>query len=124
MSTKKTTKKTTAKTTTTKSAAAPKLAAGTYVIARCRDAGVHAGVLVSTDEHHTVLSGTRRIWSWSGAASLSEIAVYGLNPAKCASSRIGAVEPLKRLRDADICELTVCTPEGRASVEGMPVWRA
>lgn len=102
----------------------PTLKAGTYVIARCRDAGVHAGVLVSTDDHHTVLRDTRRIWSWSGAASLSEIAVYGLNPAKCSSSRIGAVEPLKRLRDADICELTVCTPEGRASVEGMPVWRA
>lgn len=99
-------------------------AAGTYVIARCRDAGVHAGYLVSTNEHHTVLRDVRRIWRWSGAASLSEIAVYGLNPSKSEWSRIGCVEEFTRLRDSDICELTVCTEEGRASLEGMPEWLA
>ncbi len=95
-----------------------------YVIARCSSAGVHAGELVSTDEHHTVLRNARRIWYWNGAASLSEIAVYGLNPAKSGESKIAAPVPELRLRDADICELTVCTAEGRASVEAQPVWRA
>lgn len=99
-------------------------AAGSYVIARCRDAGVHAGYLVSTDEHHTVLRDVRRIWRWSGAASISEIAVYGLNPSKSEWSKIGCTEKFTRLRDSDICELTVCTEEGRASLEGMPEWRA
>lgn len=99
-------------------------AAGTYVIARCRDAGVHAGYIVITDEHHTVLRDVRRIWRWSGAASLSEIAVYGLNPLKSEWSKIGCVEKFLRLRDSDICELTVCSDEGRASIEGMPEWRA
>lgn len=131
MATKKTTKK---KTATKKARGARSgakrpaddgaIAPGEYVIARCRDAGVHAGYLVSTDEHHTVLRNVRRIWYWTGAASLSEIAVYGLNPSKRSDSKIGAVERIKRLRDADICELTVCCDEGRASVEGMPVWRA
>lgn len=95
-----------------------------YVIARCRDAGVHAGYLVSTDEHHTVLRDARRIWYWTGAASLSEIAVYGLNPAKSSGSKIAAPVKSVRLRDADICELTVCTKAGQASVEGSAVWRA
>lgn len=95
-----------------------------YVIARCRDAGVHAGYLVSTNADHTVLRDARRIWYWTGAASLSEIAVYGLNPEKSSGSKIAAPVKSVRLRDADICELTVCTDEGRASVEGAAVWRA
>jgi hypothetical protein len=95
-----------------------------YVIARCRDAGVHAGYLVSTNKSHTVLRDARRIWYWTGAASLSEIAVYGLNPAKSSASKIAAPVKSVRLRDSDICELTVCTDEGRASVEGAATWRA
>ena len=97
---------------------------GSYVIARCIDAGVHAGYVVSTNAHHTVLRDSRRIWYWTGAASLSEIAVYGLNPGKASESRIAAVVPLLRLRDSDICELIVCLPAGRKSVEGVPEWRA
>ena len=96
---------------------------GIYVIARCNNAGVHAGYIVSTNVNHTVLRDSRRIWYWSGAASLSEIAVYGLNPAKSSGSRIAAKVPLLRLRDSDICELIVCLPAGRKSVEDMPVWR-
>ena len=119
MATKKKAAKPVAKKTRAKSALEQE-----YVIARCKDAGVHAGYLVSTNEHHTVLRDVRRIWHWTGAASLSEIAVYGLNPAKSAASKIGAVEISKRLRDSDICELTVCHDAGRTSIEGMPVWRA
>jgi hypothetical protein len=97
---------------------------GEYVIARCRDAGVHAGYLVSTDERYTVLRESRRLWYWRGAASLSQVAVYGFDSAKSEGSMIGAPEPLKRLRDSDICELTVCTDAGRDSIKGMPEWRA
>lgn len=111
-------KKKTAKKTKTKSII------GAYVIARCTGAGVHAGIVVSTNEHHTVLRDARRIWYWSGAASLSEIAVYGLNPAKSASSKIAAKVSSIRLRDSDICELIVCQPAGRKSIEGQPEWRA
>lgn len=95
-----------------------------YVIARCNSAGVHAGYLVSTNKNHTVLRDVRRIWYWTGAASLSEIAVYGLNPAKSGQSKIAAKVTQVRLRDQDICELTVCTEAGRKSIEGQPEWRA
>jgi hypothetical protein len=108
----------------TKKKAVKKTKPQEYVIARCRDAGVHAGYLVKTDSSHTVLRDARRIWYWSGAASLSEIAVYGLNPARSQASKIAAPVKSVRLRDSDICELTVCTEEGRKSVEGSPTWRA
>ena len=97
---------------------------GRYVIARCSGAGVHAGIVESTSATHTVLKDARRIWYWSGAASLSEIAVYGLNPAKSAQSKIAAKVELIRLRDSDIAELIVCTDAGRKSVDGAPEWRA
>lgn len=118
MATKKTAKKTAPKKTTKDSIV------GSYVIARCSAAGVHAGIVESTDANHTVLIGARRIWQWSGAGSLSEIAVYGLNPAKSSGSRIGAKVATLRLRDSDIAELIVCEPAGRKSVEEMPEWRA
>ena len=95
-----------------------------YEIARCSNAGVHAGYLVSTNDKHTVLRDARRIWYWTGAASLSEIAVYGLNPTKSGKSKIAAKVSQVRLRDQDICELTVCTEAGRKSIEGQPEWRA
>ena len=108
----------------TKKKAAKRATKQEYVIARCKDAGVHAGYLVSTNSKHTVLRDARRIWYWTGAASLSEIAVYGLNPAKSSESKIAAPVKRVRLRDSDICELTVCTDDGRKSVEAANTWRA
>ena len=111
MATKKTVKKPSPKKPATPKLPrlAPASIVGEYVIARCSAAGVHAGIVESTDAHHTVLRDARRIWYWTGAASLSEIA---------------AAVPLLRLRDGDIAELIVCLPEGRRSVEGAATWRA
>ena len=63
--------------------------AGEYVIVRCTDAGVHAGVLVSHDSRTVELTESRRLWYWkvaNGGAFLSGIAVYGLHP----DSKVGA----------------------------------
>lgn len=103
---------------------ATKAKAQEYVIVRCRDAGVHAGYLVRLGKERVELCDSRRIWYWSGAASLSEIAVYGLNPAKGSASKIAAVVPKILLRASDVAEVISCLPAGRASVEGSPVWRA
>ena len=126
MATKKTVKKPSPKKPATPKLPrlAPASIVGEYVIARCSAAGVHAGIVESTDAHHTVLRDARRIWYWTGAASLSEIAAHGLNPAKSSGSKIAAPVPKLRLRDGDIAELIVCLPEGRKSVEGAATWRA
>ena len=95
-----------------------------YVIVRCKDAGVHAGTLEKQTKEHLVLSDTRRIWYWNGAASLSEIARFGLNPQKSTSSKISAAVRSNQLRQTDVCEVLECSPEGEASIVGAPVWRA
>jgi hypothetical protein len=105
------------KTTTTKKTA-KKLP---YVIARCNGAGVHAGEMVSSDgKGRVVLRNSRRIWYWDGAASLSEIAVYGASkPGKCRfAAKVEKTEVL------DCKEIIYCQQAGRKMIEEQPEWRA
>lgn len=51
---------------------------GIKVLIRTEKAGVHYGTLISKEGQEVHLSGARRIWNWSGALSLSEIAMAGI----------------------------------------------
>jgi len=56
---------------------------GTFVLIRTFSAGVHFGILEEWDGKQMVqLSNARRLWSWSGALSLSEVATKGVDIAK------------------------------------------
>jgi hypothetical protein len=52
---------------------------GTFVLIRTYSAGVHFGILEERDGKEIRLSNARRLWSWSGALSLSEIAMKGID---------------------------------------------
>lgn len=55
-----------------------------YYIVRCDRAGVFAGHIKSREGREVVLTDVRRLWYWSGAASLSQLAVDGVkNPRDC-----------------------------------------
>lgn len=85
---------------------------GKYVIVRCRDAGVHAGVLESTDGRACVLNESRRLWYWkpaNGSAFLSGVATEGLH----ADSKVGA--PI-RVALTENCEIIECTTEAERSI--------
>jgi hypothetical protein len=91
-----------------------------YVIVRCRDAGVHAGTLVSNKGRTVVLEKSTRIWHWSGAASLSELAVFGAkHPDKC---KFGVKVPHITLLEA--CEIIMCSPKGEKMIKETTPWRA
>lgn len=99
----------------------------TYVILRCRDAGVHAGYLSSrpTEDRRTyILRDARRIWYWDGAATLSELAVYGPDPDKRGRCKFGVKVPTQELRESDVSEVVHCQPEGQKAIEEQPEWRA
>jgi hypothetical protein len=86
---------------------------GKYVIVRCRDAGVHAGVLESYTGREAVLRDSRRLWYWRPAGGmkwLSGVAVAGLH----SSSKIGAPLPLLVLTET--CEIILCAPEAAKSI--------
>jgi len=88
---------------------------GKYVIVRCRDAGVHAGKLKSTNGRECVLEESRRLWYWKaadGASFLSGVATEGLHK----DSKVGA--PVE-IALTDNCEIIKCTPKAEKSISGI-----
>ena len=63
---------------------AEKLDGMDYVIIRGDRSGVFAGYLESKKEREVILRQARRIWYWSGAASISQLAEDGTSdPSNC-----------------------------------------
>lgn len=52
---------------------------GQKVLIRTYSAGVHFGTLTKREGQEVHLSNARRLWSWNGALSLSEVATTGLD---------------------------------------------
>jgi hypothetical protein len=91
---------------------------GKHCIVRTYSAGVFAGILESLDGKHGVVKNARRIWYWSGAASLSELAQRGTsNPDGCKFPV--AVE---RVMLTEIIEVIPTTSSAQKSLEEVPVW--
>jgi len=91
-----------------------------YVIVRTYSAGVFAGTMESRKGQEVVLTNARRLWYWSGAASLSQLAVSGTSkPSECKFPvAVPRVELLQAIEILDV------TPEGKNSIESVPVWKA
>lgn len=60
----------------------PHPATSKYVLVRTYSAGVHVGILTHAKGTEVTLTDSRRIWSWSGALSCSEIAQNGITGGK------------------------------------------
>ncbi len=86
---------------------------GKFVIVRCRDAGVHAGTLVSHEGRECVLTGSRRLWYWkpaNKAAFLSGVATQGVHE----DSKIGAA--VARIHLTENSEIIECSSVAAASL--------
>jgi len=85
---------------------------GKYVIVRCHDAGVHAGILESHQGRECVLTESRRLWYWKAAkgAFLSSVAMDGLSD----ESKIGKV--IDRIHLTENCEIIKCSLEAEKSI--------
>ena len=91
-------------------------AVGKYVVVRCRDAGVHAGVLESAEGRNCTLRESRRLWAWrvaNGKTTLSGVATEGLHP----DSRIGA--PVS-IHLSEHCEIIECSAAAEKSIREAP----
>lgn len=93
-----------------------------YQIVRTYSAGVFAGYIESevTEGGSTkaVLRNARRLWSWAGAASLSELATNGTaKPSECKfPCEVDRVE-LKQ-----VIEVLDVTAKAQKSIAGVKVW--
>lgn len=89
------------------------------VIIRSRDSGVHFGWLTKKEGNEVVLNHARRVWSWSGAASLSQMAKEGVkNPESCKFS-----VPVHEITVMGVCEIIPCTKAAWDNISGVKEWR-
>jgi hypothetical protein len=90
-----------------------------YCIIRAEKSGVFAGYLESRNGKEVVLRQARRIWYWSGAASLSQLAMEGVkNPDKC---RFPC--EVDRIEILDVIEIIDCTEAARKNIQEVPIWK-
>ena len=92
---------------------------GRYCIVRTYSAGVFAGELQSRNGREVVLHNARRLWKWSGAASLSQLAMEGVkDPDNCMfPCEVDRVELLEAI------EILDCTEKSKQSIKGVKEWR-
>ncbi len=93
---------------------------GNYVIVRSNMAGVFAGELELREGNGVILNNARRLWFWSGAATLSELAVKGVkNPDKCKFP----IE-VEKIILPEVCEIIPASEECRKSIAKVAEWKA
>lgn len=89
-----------------------------YVIVRTYSAGVFAGYLESRSGKEGVIRKARRIWYWSGAASLSQLAVNGTSdPQNCKFPC-----EVEKIEVTEIIEIIHVTKIAHKSIMGVPIW--
>ena len=86
---------------------------GTPVLVRTYSAGVHYGNLSGPAGKEIVLTNARRIWSWQGAFTLSEISLHGI-----VSGKVSAIVPVILLTEA--IEIIPISSEAEFNLNSQP----
>ena len=95
---------------------------GKKVIIRANRAGVFFGTLSEYDAvtRTAEIKDCRRIWYWSGAASLSQLANEGVkNPSGC---KFTVVVPTMQVME--VIEIIPCREEAVENIESVLVWKS
>jgi len=93
---------------------------GRYCMVRTQSAGVFAGVVQSREGGEITLTDARRIWYWSGAASLSQLALDGTSkPKECKFPA-----PVPEVMLLGVIEVIPISDAARRSIEKVPTWKA
>ena len=91
-----------------------------FFIIRTDRAGVFYARIAERRGSEADLLDTRRMWYWSGAASLSQLATEGVSkPRDC---KFTVVVPSMTV--LGVIEVIPVSDQARATIEGVPEWRA
>lgn len=97
----------------------PKLDGMEYCMVRTYSAGVFAGYIESRNGKEAVLRHARRIWYWSGAASLSQLSTDGT----CEPNKCKFPTPVDKVTLTEVIEIIPITEKAKKSIEEVPVWK-
>ena len=88
------------------------------VIVRGDRSGVFFGTITKKDGQEVTLKDCRRLWYWSGAASISQIATDGVShPGNCKFT-----VTVEKIVILDAIEIIPCTDKAIANIEGVKKW--
>jgi hypothetical protein len=89
-----------------------------YVISRGYGSGVHVGVVDEYDPvtRHAFLKDSRRIWSWEGAFTLTEVSELGIKDGRLSMSK-------DELMISDVLELIPCSAVAEKILREMEVYK-
>lgn len=91
---------------------------GRYCIVRTYSAGVFAGNIESKNGREVTLTNARRLWKWSGAASLSQLAMEGVkDPNGCKFPR-----EVSKVILTEVIEILDCTNDAQRIIKDVPIW--
>jgi hypothetical protein len=90
-----------------------------YRLIRCDRSGVFAGYIKKLDGKTVIILQARRIFYWSGAASLSQLAIDGTSkPSECKFP-----EAVSEIMVTDCIEILNVTDKAKKSIDGVKVWK-
>ena len=90
-----------------------------YVMCRTYSAGVFAGYLKKRVGKEVTLQDARRLWSWQGAASLSQLAMEGTTkPSECKFAM-----PVDEVLLLEAIEIIPITAKAKASIQSVNEWK-
>lgn len=93
-----------------------------FYIVRTYSAGVWFGNIKELNENSVILTNARRLWYWSGAASLSQLAVEGTkNPNDCKFTLTITDEEGVYL--PQIIEVLPCTSDAVENIKIVKEWK-
>lgn len=90
-----------------------------YVIIRTQNAGVFAGYLKERNGECVTLKNARRMWYWSGACSLSQLAMEGTK--KVSECKFPC--EVDSIELTQVIEIVDCTEEARLSIKSVAIWK-
>ena len=94
---------------------------GKKCIIRTNRAGVFYGTIAEYDNvnREVTIKDCRRLWYWSGAASLSQLAMEGVKkPSECKFTMV-----VPEMVVMEVIEIIPCTDDAIKIIEGVPVWK-
>jgi hypothetical protein len=91
---------------------------GHYIV-RTYSAGVFFGEIVKREGAEVLMKNARRLWKWSGAASLSQLAMEGVkDPDNCMFPC-----PVDEVELLNVIEILKTTEKCKKSLEEVPIWK-
>jgi hypothetical protein len=89
-----------------------------YCVVRCAAAGVFAGNVVSENGQEVTIKNARRLWYWSGASSLSQLAMEGTTKPQDCKFPCEVTE----VRLKDVIEILPCSEQAYNSIKSVKIW--